>query len=61
MLAFKKKLTRDYRVKLHPDTFQKYQLFFLILRKGVYPPLFIFEVHVWILPILHVYALRLPV
>jgi hypothetical protein len=40
--CIKNKLTRDYRLKLHPGTFQKYQLFlYLYVGGGTPPPLFI--------------------
>jgi hypothetical protein len=37
--CIKNKLTRDYRAKLHPGTFQKYRLFlYLYVGGGVKPP-----------------------
>jgi hypothetical protein len=50
--CIKNKLTQDYRLKLHPGTFQKYQLFlYLYVGGGVTPPLCLsFEVHVPVLP-----------
>ncbi len=52
LLASKKKLTRDYRVKIQPGTFQKYR-FFLYLYVGegsnTPPPVYTFEVHVPVL------------
>jgi hypothetical protein len=46
--CIKNKLTRDYRAKLHPGTFQKYPLFlYLYVGGGSNPPfVYTFEVHV---------------
>jgi hypothetical protein len=47
--CIKNKLTRDYRAKLHPGTFQKYRLFlYLYVGGGGQTPPFVytFEVHV---------------
>jgi hypothetical protein len=43
--CIKNKLTRDYHLKLHPGTFQKYQLF-LYLYEGPFVYTFEVQVHV---------------